>query len=122
MKKKLLLGIAALSLTCFCVQAGYLRIDGEEDVERVSNNVQSFLYRHHDDLKEFLSKQSKESLTNILHSDDEVVNDIKQNRRNYLMAIEDIGQSIEWLKENGPKKFMGTIKGLMIINKIIASS
>ena len=46
MKKKLLLGIAALALACSSVQASYLKIEDEEDVSKTSKAIASF-WDHH---------------------------------------------------------------------------
>lgn len=55
MKKKLLLGVAALSLSCASVQASHLKIDDQEEAEKVTQSIQSF-WDYHDEIRDKILK------------------------------------------------------------------
>lgn len=121
MKKKLLWGIAALALACSSVNAGYLRIDTEEDVERVSNNVRVFWEQHPEELDVFLNKKTdkyKESLSSIIQSREDLIVNIKRYPK---ATLEDIEVSLLFFnnKQDEPNEAdMTTKNGLILIRNI----
>ena len=127
MKKKLLLvGVAALTLACASVQAGYLRIDNDDDIERVSNNISHFWSQHQSELDVFLNKKKdkfSESLESINNSDSDLIVDIKRSPK---IALEEMDFAISYLKQDrdfgkkyAPELIESTRKGIVLLRNLL---
>lgn len=101
MVRKTLVGVVCSLVILSQVQASYLRIEEEGDVERVSNNVTYFWTSHTKELKVLLNKDLyKESLDETLqvlkYSPTELAKEIRENPKE---AINTINHSVKFLKK-----------------------
>jgi ABC-type transporter Mla subunit MlaD len=136
MKNKLLFIGVSLILIYANAEAGYFLAENDGDIDRVYNNVHSFWSQHQDECRVFsrifssknnesteLAEEEKEafgrSLENIIRSQDELVDEIRNNPQ---MAVQDINETLSKIgTDQNDKKSNSLRKGLILIKRVIYS-
>ena len=104
------------------VQAAYFRIEGQEDLERVSNNVRLFSERYAPEIQVFIDKKESEyktSLIKIFKDNKPMVTYIKKYPQ---MVMDDIDTSLNFLTDPNIESWL--VNGLKFIKNLakLASS
>ena len=129
MKKMFFCYAISLLVWSSSLNAGYLQLEDERDVRRVSNNVINFYDTHYQDLIELKKENfSKESLRlqNILNNPSELVMDFINHKKAFLKEFSQVKIYVknnkELIKEKiGKDDYEMFINGLFYIHHILRS-
>lgn len=132
MKKKLLMGVAALALACSSVQAGFFKIEGEEDITRVVFQVNSFLntnesYLNEADKENLLSAQNRPIFEKIVSkSTSPLIKEMIENEETFWANLVQCYKFIKSKKDPiqeqvGEALYNNTLKGLLLIGNVFKS-
>lgn len=122
MKNILVIMALSILLSGTVVQAAYFRIEGQEDLERVSNNVRLFSERYAPEIQVFIDKKESEyktSLIKIFKDNKPMVTYIKKYPQ---MVMDDIDTSLNFLTDPNIESWL--VNGLKFIKNLakLASS